>query len=106
MGVVCKTANEMVFIRKQLLEIENKQSNLLDMLKVFTTSTMESLSMIQSKVSNLEHVVVHGGRHSDPITTKFLKKSSSVASPRFSTCTPKSSVDIRNWQPLLPTKKY
>lgn len=48
---------EMALIRKQLLEIENKQSNLMDILKVFTTNVMDSVSMVQTKVSNLEVVV-------------------------------------------------
>ncbi|KAK3005793.1 hypothetical protein RJ639_017599 [Escallonia herrerae] len=96
-GSCLQTANEMATIRKQLLEIENKQIDLLDMLK--------------SKVSGLEQVVdriaehlVRGGRNSDLLTAKVFKKSSSVASPRLSTCTPWPSVDIRNRQPLLPMK--
>ncbi|KAK3008430.1 hypothetical protein RJ639_014773 [Escallonia herrerae] len=96
-GCCLQTANEMATIRKQLLEIENKQIDLLDMLK--------------SKVSGLEQVVdriaehlVRGGRNSDLLTAKVFKKSSSVASPRLSTCTPRPSVDIRNRQPLLPMK--
>ncbi|XP_059637491.1 TORTIFOLIA1-like protein 2 [Cornus florida] len=110
-GCCLRTANEMVSVRKQLLEIENKQSNLMDLLKVFTTSTMDSLSMIQSQVSCLEHVVdriaqdlVHGGRYSDQATSKLSKKSSSIASPRLSTCTPRPSIDIRNRQPSLLMK--
>lgn len=80
-------------------------------LQVFTTNTMESLSMIQSKVSGLEDVVdrmaqqlVHGGIYSDLSASKLLKKSSTVTSPRLSMCTPRPSVDIRNRQPLLPKK--
>ncbi|KAM7480844.1 hypothetical protein LguiB_005427 [Lonicera macranthoides] len=98
-GCCLQTANEMISIRKQLLEIENKQSDLLDLLKVFTTSTMESLSMIQNKVSSLEHVVDRMSQDN-----KLLKRSPSIASPRISTCTPRSSIDIRNRPPQLPTK--
>uniref|UniRef100_A0A5B7AJZ7 Putative microtubule-associated protein TORTIFOLIA1 n=1 Tax=Davidia involucrata TaxID=16924 RepID=A0A5B7AJZ7_DAVIN len=111
-GCCLQTANEMVSIRKQLLEIEDKQSNLMDLLKVFTTSTIDSLSMIQSKVSGLEHIVdriaqdlVQGGRFSDLATAKHLKRSPSIASPRLSTCTPRPSVDIRNRQPSLLSRK-
>ncbi|GFY80551.1 ARM repeat superfamily protein [Actinidia rufa] len=104
---VCKeTASELASIQKQLLEIETKQSNLMDMLKVFTRSTMDSLSMIQLKVSGLEQAVdriaqdgVYGGRCSDLGITKLLKKSPSVASPRLSACTPRPSIDARNRQP-------
>ncbi|XP_028077211.1 TORTIFOLIA1-like protein 2 isoform X2 [Camellia sinensis] len=103
-----QTVNEMASIQKQLLEIENKQSNLMDLLKVFTTSTIDSLSSIQLKVSDLEHAVdriaqdvVYGGRYSDLATAKLLKKSPSAASPRLSTCTPRPSEGIRNRQPSL-----
>ncbi|KAF5954942.1 hypothetical protein HYC85_007798 [Camellia sinensis] len=107
-----QTVNEMASIRKQLLEIENKQSNLMDLLKVFTTSTIDSLSSIQLKVSDLEHAVdriaqdvVYGGRYSDLATAKLLKKSPSAASPRLSTCTPRPSEGIRNRQPSLLSMK-
>ncbi|CAA3021842.1 microtubule-associated TORTIFOLIA1 [Olea europaea subsp. europaea] len=111
-GCCSQTEKELVLIRKQLLEIETKQSNLMDLLKVFSNSIMDSMSAVQLKVSNLEQVVdkmahelVHGGRYSDALATKFLKGSPSVASPRLSTCTPRSSVDIHNRQPaLLQTK--
>ncbi|XP_024963647.1 TORTIFOLIA1-like protein 2 [Cynara cardunculus var. scolymus] len=107
-----QTAKEMAFIREKLLEIETKQSSLLDLLQVFATRTMDSLSMIQLKVLTLEDVVdqisedmSHGGRRSES-TAKFLKKSSTTASPRLSTCTPRSSVDIRSRQsPLQPMRK-
>ena len=42
-GCCLQTANEMVSIRKQLLEIENKQSDLLDLLKVIARSFLNSL---------------------------------------------------------------
>ncbi|KAK9269469.1 hypothetical protein L1049_001244 [Liquidambar formosana] len=107
-GCCLQTANEMASIRKQLLEIENKQLNLLDLLQVFTTSTMDSLSMIQSKVLDLEHVVdriaqevVHGGRYSDSASSKLLKKSQCFTSPRLSTCTPRPSVDVHNRPPPM-----
>ncbi|KAL0308340.1 UNVERIFIED_CONTAM: TORTIFOLIA1-like protein 2 [Sesamum radiatum] len=82
MPVCCsQTEKEIVLIRKHLLEIENKQSNLMDMLKAFTTSITDSVSMVQSKVSNLEIVVgkmaqelVHGDMWSDA-TLKPTKSS-------------------------------
>lgn len=55
--------------------------------------------MIQNKVSSLEHVVDRMSQDN-----KLLKRSPSIASPRISTCTPRSSVDIRNRPPQLPTK--
>nr|XP_043623186.1 TORTIFOLIA1-like protein 2 [Erigeron canadensis] len=109
----CKqTGKDMACIQEKLLEIEIKQSNLLDLLQVFATKTMDSLSMIQQKVSTLEDVVDqmaeninHGGRHSEP-TSRFLKKNSTTLSPRLSTCTPRSSVDTRGRQsPLQPVRK-
>lgn len=79
--------------------------------QAFTTSVMDSVSMVQLKVSNLELVVdkmaqelVHGGRYSDVLATKLLKRSPSIASPRLSTCTPRTSVDSNKQSTLLPTK--
>ncbi|CAI9766003.1 unnamed protein product [Fraxinus pennsylvanica] len=111
-GCCSQTEKELVLIRKQLLEIESKQSNLMDLLKVFTNNVMDSMSAVQLKVSSLEQVVdkmaqelVHGGRYADALATKLLKRSPSIASPRLSTCTPRSSVDMRNRQPaILQTK--
>ncbi|KAB1212038.1 Microtubule-associated protein SPIRAL2-like [Morella rubra] len=107
-GCCSQISNDVVCIRKQLLEIENKQSNLLDLLQVFTTSIMESLTSIQSRVVGLEHVVgrlaqdlVHGGQYSDLACSKLAKQSQSAHSPRLSTCTPRPSVDIHNRQPSL-----
>lgn len=72
---------------------------------------MDSVSTVQLKVSNLEMVVdkmaqelVHGGRYSDALGAKLLKRSPSIASPRLSTCTPRTSVDSSKHSTLLPTK--
>ncbi|XP_052199299.1 TORTIFOLIA1-like protein 2 isoform X2 [Diospyros lotus] len=107
-----QTMREITSIRKHLLEIENKQSNLMDMIKVFTTNTVDSLSLIQMKVSGLEHVVdqiaqdlVHGKRHSDLGATKLVKKSPIVSSPRVSTCTPRPSIDVRGRLPSILSAK-
>ncbi|XP_076908054.1 TORTIFOLIA1-like protein 2 [Bidens hawaiensis] len=111
-GCCVQTAKDMVCIKEKLLEIETKQSNLLDLLQVFATKTMDSLSMIQQKVSTLEDVVDqiseninHGAKHYES-ATRLLKKSSTTASPRLSTCTPRSSVEIHTRKsPLQPIKK-
>ncbi|KAG8373913.1 hypothetical protein BUALT_Bualt11G0074700 [Buddleja alternifolia] len=99
-GCCSQTEKDMVLIRNQLLEIENKQSSLMDMLKAFTITITDSMSTIQRKVSNLENVVdkmaqelVHGGRYSDALTTKLLNVGPNIASPRLSTSTPRLSVD-------------
>ncbi|GAB4854063.1 hypothetical protein Ancab_022645 [Ancistrocladus abbreviatus] len=107
-----QTVNEITSIRKQLLEIEKRQSSLMDLLQGFTTSTMESLSVIQSKVSGLEravddvvHVVGHGERYDDLSCAKFVKKCQNIASPRISTCTPMSSVDLQDGESsVLPLR--
>ncbi|KAK9060617.1 hypothetical protein SSX86_021323 [Deinandra increscens subsp. villosa] len=112
-GCCEQTAKDMVCIREKLLEIETKQSNLLDLLQMFATKTMDSLSMIQQKVSSLEDVVDqmseninNGGKHHES-TVRHLKKSSTTASPRLSTCTPRSSVEMLHTRksPLQPIKK-
>lgn len=73
---------------------------------------MDSLSMIQSKVLGLEHVVdglaqdlVHGMKYSDLAGTKLLRKGQNVASPRLSTCTPRPSIDLPNKQAALKSTK-
>ncbi|KAJ4709158.1 microtubule-associated protein TORTIFOLIA1 [Melia azedarach] len=111
-GCCLQMENEMACIRKQLLEIENKQSSLMDLFRVFSVGIMDSLSMLQSKVLGLEHVVdrigqelVHGGRHSDLSSSKYVKQSqSAVPSPRLSTCSSRPSVDIRNRPSLVSVK--
>ncbi|GAA0171000.1 hypothetical protein LIER_25141 [Lithospermum erythrorhizon] len=105
-GCCQQAANEIVCIRKQLLEIENKQSDLTEMLKVFTRNIMDSMSMVQLKVSNLEQVVgrmgeelSRGGTYSDPYASKVSKRSPGFLSPKLSACTPRRSVDSRNMHP-------
>ncbi|OVA19305.1 hypothetical protein BVC80_521g115 [Macleaya cordata] len=103
-GCCSQTANEMAFIQKQLSEIENKQSNLMDLLQVFMGSTMDSLSMLQSKVLGLEHAVdriaedlVQKTNYSNMASSKIIKSNQSVSSsPRLSTCTPRPSMDMNN----------
>ncbi|GLT28642.1 hypothetical protein SLA2020_035580 [Shorea laevis] len=110
-GCWSQVANEMVCIRKQLMEIENKQSNLVGLLQEFSRGIMDSFSMLQSKVLSLEHVVegiaqdlVHGGRYPDLLGSKLMNQSHGV-SPRLSMSTPRPSVDIRNRQHSLLSVK-
>lgn len=94
---------------KSLAELDLQLPNLLRMLQtnlqVFSSSITESLSMLQSKVLGLEHVVERiaqqGGRCSDTLSSKLIKQSQPVVSPRVSTCSSRSSVDNRNRQPSL-----
>ncbi|XP_024020584.1 TORTIFOLIA1-like protein 2 [Morus notabilis] len=112
-GCCSQITNEMVCIRKQLLQIEDKQSNLVDLLQVFTTGIMDSLSVLQSRVVRLEDVVdriaedlvVHREERSSLATSKLLKQNQFLNSPRFSTCTPRPSIDIRNRQPSFLSSK-
>ena len=57
---------------------------------MFSTSIMGNLSMLQSKVLGLEHVIdrmaqdlVYGGRNSDSVSSKLIKQSQNVSSPRL-----------------------
>ncbi|XP_073308524.1 TORTIFOLIA1-like protein 2 isoform X1 [Primulina huaijiensis] len=110
-GCCLKTEKDLILIRKQLFEIEDKQTNLMDMLKAFTTTIADSMSVVQLKVSNLELVVdkiaqelVHGGRYPDMLANKVLKSSPSIVSPRLSGSTPRASVESNGHPPFPPTK--
>ncbi|XP_058113461.1 TORTIFOLIA1-like protein 2 [Magnolia sinica] len=100
-GCCLHYTNELAFIRQKLLEIETKQSNLLDLIQAFMGSTMDGLTMLQSKVLGLEHTVdtiaqdLTGSRnHSNMASSKHFKNSQSISSsPRLSNCTPRPSVD-------------
>lgn len=68
--------------------------------------------MLQTRVVGLEHVVdrlsqnlVHREEHSNLATSKLMKQSQSVHSPRVSTCTPRPSIDMRSRQPSLLSVK-
>ncbi|KAL5565513.1 hypothetical protein UlMin_028677 [Ulmus minor] len=110
-------ANEMMCIRKQLLQIEDRQSNLVDLLQVntqqiitiflviiicFSPGIMENLSMLQSRVVCFENVV---DRLSQDISQKEDHQGYSVNSPRLSTCTPGPSIVICNRQSSLLSMK-
>ncbi|XP_050216436.1 TORTIFOLIA1-like protein 2 [Mercurialis annua] len=103
-----QVANELTFIHKQLSQIENKQSNLMELLQVFSAGIMDNMSILRSKVSALEHEVdrtantpMPGARHSDFAISKLTRQNQSVSSPRVSTSTPRPSVDITNRQSTL-----
>ncbi|KAJ4839940.1 hypothetical protein Tsubulata_040972 [Turnera subulata] len=103
--------SEMACIRKQLLEIENKQSNIMEVLQALSAGITDNLCMLHSKVSGLEHEIdkiVHvlvDTKHSNSAVSKLMKQNQSISSPRNSTSTPRSSIDIRNRQPVLFSAK-
>ncbi|MQL85604.1 hypothetical protein Taro_018124 [Colocasia esculenta] len=102
-GCCLQSVNELSLIRKQLVDIESRQSSLMDLLQAFTGNSMESLLVLQSKVHNLENTVEKiaqnfalNGNCIDLASTKLLRKDHSVtSSPRFSTCSPRPSVDMK-----------
>ncbi|XP_008789615.1 TORTIFOLIA1-like protein 2 [Phoenix dactylifera] len=112
-GCCLHAANELSFIRKQLLEIETKQSNLLDLLQVFMGNTLDNLSTLKFKVHNLEYAVdkisqgiTRNENYSNMASSRLLKKNQSVSSsPRLSTCTPRPSTDSNYKQPSLLSMK-
>ncbi|XP_068641794.1 TORTIFOLIA1-like protein 2 [Aristolochia californica] len=102
-GCCSHNASELASIRKQLLEIESKQSSLMDLIQVFMGNSMCSLSQLQSKVLSLERTVdkiaiglTHAVNNGNPANSKFLKSNQTVSSPRFSSCTPRPSFDATN----------
>ncbi|KAM1087382.1 hypothetical protein ACFX2B_012766 [Malus domestica] len=112
-GCCSQMVNEMVCIRKQLVEIETKQSNLMDLLQVFTSGIMDSLSVLQTRVVGLEDVVdrlaqnfEHKRDHSNLATSKLMKQSQTLHSPRLSTSTPRPSIDITSRQPSMLSMKH
>ncbi|XP_016203857.2 TORTIFOLIA1-like protein 2 [Arachis ipaensis] len=105
-------ANDMICIQNQLSDMEIKQANMMHQLQMFTTGIMDALSTIQSKMVGLENVIdrltqesVQGGRHSYSENSKFFRPSQNTASPRFSTCTPRPSVDINGKPSGLSSNK-
>ncbi|KAK7314323.1 hypothetical protein VNO77_32842 [Canavalia gladiata] len=97
--------NEMICIQNQLSDFEVKQANMMHQLQMFTSGIMDALSTIQSRMEGLENVFdrlsqesLQVGRHSYPENSKLGRQSENVASPRFSICTPRPSVEINNKQ--------
>ncbi|XP_048601399.1 TORTIFOLIA1-like protein 2 [Brassica napus] len=104
-------SNEMASVRKQLSDIENKQSRLIDQLQVFSTGIMNNFSALQSKVLSLEYAVEgiaqNFALHSDISNSNFVKlNQGSTVSPRLSSCTSRNSTEIRNRQSTLSSSKY
>ncbi|XP_015954954.1 TORTIFOLIA1-like protein 2 [Arachis duranensis] len=105
-------ANDMICIQNQLSDMEIKQANMMHQLQMFTTGIMDALSTIQSRMVGLENVIdrltqesAQGGRHSYSENSKFFRPSQNTASPRFSTCTPRPSVDINGKPSGLSSNK-
>ncbi|KAE8720849.1 Kinase superfamily protein isoform 1 [Hibiscus syriacus] len=91
--------NKIVGIQKQLLEIDSKQSNLMDLLQVFSTGIMDSMSLLQSKVLSLEHVVdqmgqdlLQKGKHPDLVNSRIEKQGAGASFSRLPSCTPRPSL--------------
>ncbi|KAJ8486368.1 hypothetical protein OPV22_018853 [Ensete ventricosum] len=100
-GCCVHAANGLAAIKQQLIEIETKQSNLLDLLQGFIGNSMDNISKVQSKVNILEqtldkmtHSVAECENYSSMVCSKILKKVQTVSSsPKLSTAAPKPSVD-------------
>ncbi|XP_038984286.1 TORTIFOLIA1-like protein 2 [Phoenix dactylifera] len=112
-GCCLHAANELAFIRKQLLEIETKQSNLLDLLQVFMGKAIDDLSTFKLRVHNLERAVdkisqgiTQNEKYSNFTSLRFLKKIQSLfSSPQFSMCMPRPLTDSNYKQPPLLSMK-
>ncbi|KAL7091547.1 hypothetical protein ACP275_12G113000 [Erythranthe tilingii] len=60
---------DLSLIRKQLLQIENQQSNLLDLLQRFIGNSQKGMSSLEKRVDGLEKVLEEMSSHGFPITT-------------------------------------
>ncbi|TQE08516.1 hypothetical protein C1H46_005822 [Malus baccata] len=112
-GCCLQMANEVVCISKQLVEIETKQSNLMDLLQVLTSGILDSLSVFQTRVVGLEDVVnrlaqyfEHRREHSNLAASKLMKQSQNLRSPRLSTSIPRPSIDMTSRQPSMLSVKH
>ncbi|VAI21138.1 TORTIFOLIA1-like protein 2 [Triticum dicoccoides] len=103
---------ELALIRKQLQEMERKQANLFDLLQEFMSNSVENMSVLNSKVHNLEYAVdktvytitQSESRYQLP-GSKGFKNQSVSSSPRLSNSTPRSSVDANFRPPTIPHLK-
>lgn len=50
-------ADDLAFIRKQLFQIDNKQSNLMELLQVFMGSSLDSICTLETRVHGLERSI-------------------------------------------------
>ncbi|CAM8887063.1 unnamed protein product [Rhodiola kirilowii] len=90
-GCCCmQTSNVLSAMKKQLLEIENKQSTIVDLLQVLTDSTTNSLSMTQSKVVALGNTIdqiadslLREGRYSNKTISRFSRTVNSPGDSSF-----------------------
>ncbi|XP_042382989.1 TORTIFOLIA1-like protein 2 [Zingiber officinale] len=111
-GCCLRAANELSFIKQKLFEIETKQSNLLDLLKVLTENSMDNLLQLHSKVKKLEHVVdgvtrsaVECENLSSLACSKLVKQEQTVTSSlKLTTLTPRASVDKHKLRSPLSSK--
>ncbi|KAK1632612.1 hypothetical protein QYE76_006927 [Lolium multiflorum] len=104
---------ELALIRKQLQEMERKQANLFDLLQEFMSNSVENMSVLNSKVHNLDNAVdktVYAvtqseSRYQLPGSNVFKNQTAS-SSPRLSNLTPRSSVGANFKPPAIPRLKH
>lgn len=104
---------ELALIRKQLQEMERKQANLFDLLQEFVSNSVGNMSVLNSKVHNLENaadktvytVTQSESRYQIP-GSKLFRNQSVSSSPRLSNSTPRSSVDVNFKPPAIPHLKH
>ncbi|KAJ1290811.1 hypothetical protein BS78_02G271700 [Paspalum vaginatum] len=107
------TMNELALVRKQLQEMERRQEHIFDLLQDFMSNSAENMSVLNSKVHNLENAVdktvytitQSESRYHLP-GSKFFKNQSFSSSPRLSTSTPRSSVDANYKPPPISQLKH
>ncbi|WVZ65849.1 hypothetical protein U9M48_015148 [Paspalum notatum var. saurae] len=107
------TMNELALVRKQLQEMERRQAHIFDLLQEFMSNSAENMSVLNSKVHNLENAVdktvytitQSESRYHLP-GSKFFKNQSFSSSPRLSTSTPRSSVDANYKPPPISQFKH
>eukprot|EP01018_Ginkgo_biloba_P026768 Gb_39526 [translate_table: standard] len=56
-GFNSRSSNDLAFIRKQLFQIENQQSSLLELLQAFMGSSLESICSLETRVHGLEMIL-------------------------------------------------
>lgn len=104
---------ELALIRKQLQEMERKQANLFDLLQEFMSNSVENMSVLNSKVHNLENAVdktVYAVTQSESRYqlpgSKVFKNQIVSSSPRLSNLTPRSAVGANFKPPAIPRLKH
>lgn len=104
---------ELALIRKQLQEMERKQANLFDLLQEFMSNSVENMSVLNSKVHNLENAVDNTVCTVTQSESRYRLPGSKVfnnqivsSSPRLSNLTPRPSVDTNFKPPAIPRLKH